>query len=358
MPGQPPKIGYLSIGLFLILVVVVGVGLWKVETEPAGRLVAVVRRPARMMGTGCTLAAVVPRDEPERAEAALREAETMLRVVESRMSRWIDNSEVSQLNQAGANVSLPLSADMVEVLRLAADAHRQTDGAFDATCRPLVELWKQAAQRDRLPTEQQITAARARSSWADFRWTATGAKKRSATAAVDLGGIAKGFAIDRALAAIRAPGINGAVVEVGGDVACFGRPPDKPFWQVDVQNPFRQECLTTLRLADAAVCTSGDYVRYNVVEGLRYSHIVDPRTGRPVDSVPSATVVAPDAVTADIWATALSVLGPDGLHRLPEGVESLLIVGTVAHYEIYCTPGILTRLEHRLPVEPIVVERK
>lgn len=345
-------------GLFALLVIVVVVGLWKVENAPAGRLVAVQRRPERMMGTQCMLAAVVPRGELERGQAALREAETALRATEARMSSWLDDSEISQLNRAGVESPVRLSPDSVQVLRLAAEAWQETDGAFDATCRPLIELWKRAGRDNRLPTDAQIAEARKQSGWDDFHWMSTIVKKRSATASVDLGGIAKGYAIDRAAAAMRTAGLEGGLVDVGGDVACFGRPPDRPTWRVEVRSPFRMECFTTLRLSEGAVCTSGDYARYNVIQGRRYSHIVDPRLGRPAASVVSATVVAPNAVTADVWATALSVLGPQGIDRLPENLDALLIVGTVENHKIYCTPDLRPRIEQRLPAEPIIVERR
>ncbi|HLA85866.1 MAG TPA: FAD:protein FMN transferase [Thermoguttaceae bacterium] len=352
----PSRSRYVNTALFLLLLAVVGIGVWRITVQPSARLVAVVRRPEGMMGTNCTLAAVVPPAESERGVAALREAETILRQSESRMSRWIDSTQVSRLNQAGAGVSMPLSDDVLEVLRLARDAARDTGGAFDATCRPLVELWREAAKRNRLPTDDEIRAARRRSRWDDFRLSASSAEKATATASVDLDGIATGYAVDRAMTAIRAAHPEGGMIDVGGDMACFGRPPKGRFWQVDVQDPFGPERLTTLRLTDVAVCTSGDYAKFGLIQGRRYSHIIDPRAGRPARLVPSVTIVAPTAVIADIWSTALSVLGPKGIERLPDDVEAILIVGAAKDYKVYCTPGILDHLDRPLPVEPIVIQ--
>ncbi|HBO43241.1 MAG TPA: hypothetical protein DD670_04760, partial [Planctomycetaceae bacterium] len=183
------------------------------------------------------------------------------------------------------------------------------------------------------------------------------ATKHAATAQVDLGGIAKGYAIDRALAAVRAAGTEGGLIDVGGDVAVFGKPPKGSFWPVDVRNPFGPGVLTRLHIVEGAVCTSGDYARFQTIEGRRYSHIIDPRTGRPAWSVPSVTVIAPSAVTADIWATALSVLGPEGLERLPGDVEAILIEGSESDNKIHCTPGVFDLLESPLPGGPVVVRK-
>ncbi|MBN1590318.1 MAG: FAD:protein FMN transferase [Pirellulales bacterium] len=343
----------------ILLAILVGVGFWKISSEPSGHLVALVARPERIMGTNCLLAVVVPNERSLRAQSALQRAEDTLRQIEARMSSWLADSEISKLNRARAGVDVSLSPDVIDVLKMAQEAHQQTGGVFDVACRPLIQLWKNAVEHDRLPTARAIVAARQQSRWDDLvlNSQSSWAKKRSATTSVDLGGIAKGYAIDRALAAIRDSGGDGGLVDVGGDVACFGRPADGPSWTADVQDPFSPGRLTTLRLSGGAVCTSGDYARYRTIEGRRYSHIIDPRTGRPAESVPSVTVLAPNAVTADVWATALNVLGPKGIGRLPQNVEALLIVGTAENHKIYCTPGIPKRLEKALPIEPTVIDR-
>jgi len=174
---------------------------------------------------------------------------------------------------------------------------------------------------------REIAAARAASSWEQLELTAEGARKRSASVQVDLGGIAKGYAIDRALESLRARGLAGGLVEVGGDLAVFGTAPDGRAWEIAVRDPRSEAVWGTLRLRAGAVCTSGDYARYVEIEGRRHSHIVDPRSGQPADRAASVTVVAPDATTADAWATALAVLGPEGLPLLPAPgtVEALLV---------------------------------
>ncbi len=335
--------------LILTLIVLVGVGLWKTSGRQApDRIatdrIAVVRRCRAVMGTSCTLAAVVPPGEQAHAEEVLQEAEAVLRRAEARMSSWLDDSEIGRLNAAEAGEEVPLSPQTLEVLRIARRANVQTGGAFDVTCRPLVELWREAGKRGVVPSQSELAAARAASNWELIELTDTGATKRRATARVDLGGIAKGWAIDRAVDVLRRANLGG-MVDIGGDLVCFGTPPAGDGWPVEVKDPLGPGHLATLGLPSGAVCTSGGYARFIEIGGKRYSHIIDPRTGRPADAALSVTVIAADAVTADIWATALSVLGPEGLEKLPDGVEAMMMVGPEEDHQTVCTDGFHELLE-------------
>ena len=308
--------------LLLLLVAAVLVAAW-FRVGPSGE-VAVVRYPKNVMGTVCTLACVVQQGDEAKAEKVLQEAEKEIRRLEGIFSSWLTHSEVSQLNAAEAGEVVPLSPETLAVLIAARTAHNQTEGAFDVTCRPLVALWKKAGEEGRFPTEEAIHNARAASTWESFALGPTGMTKKSPTASVDLGGIAKGTVIDRALKIIQKGGFLGGLVDIGGDLRCFGtQPGGKPF-EATVNNPFSEDKIN-FPLRNQAVCTSGDYARYIEVDGKRYSHIVDPRTGKPLQESPSVTVVAPTAEQADVWATALSILGPEGFKRLLENVHALII---------------------------------
>ena len=265
------------------------------------------------------------------------------------MSSWLKDSEIGRLNAAGTGQEVSLSPQTLEVLRTARRAHAQTAGALDVTCRPLIELWRTAGKGGVPPTKSQLADARAASNWELIELTDSGAKKRRATVCVDLGGIAKGWAIDRAADVLREAGLSGGMIDVGGDLVCFGRPPSGDRWPVDVKHPLGPGHLAKLRLSGGAVCTSGGYARFTEIAGRRYSHIIDPRTGQPAEATLSVTVVADDAVTADVWATALSVLGTDGLKKLPEGVEAMMMVGTEKDHRIVCTVGFRRVLGEPLP---------
>lgn len=274
-----------------------------------------------VMGTTSRLVAVGPRD---RLQAALAAAREELDRVEAAMSTYDAGSELSRLNQAGAGVEVPLSAATREVLAEARKVSERTGGAFDVTVRPLMRLWRESAERGRLPEPEELEAARGKAGLENLVLGPTSARKRIDGLEISLDAIAKGYAIHRAVDALRRHGLTGGLVDVGGDIECFGRPLGQQNWKIAVQDPRSDGHLVTLRLGGAqpgrAVCTSGDYRRYVTIGGRRYGHILDPRTGRPAEAAASVTVIGPDAFRADAWATALSVLGPDeGLDRLPPG---------------------------------------
>jgi thiamine biosynthesis lipoprotein len=307
------------------------------------------------MGTTCLLAGVA--ENREVAERALHEAEAAVRRVEALMSSWLDDSEVSRLNAAPVGVEVALSSDTLEVLRAARRAALESEGAFDVTCGPLLEAWHAAGRCGILPSEAALQQARASCGWGHIELTDSGAVRRRAEARVDLGGIAKGYGIDAAVEALEEAGLLGGLVDVGGDLRCFGAGPDQERWQVEIRNPFGGDALAHVRARDAAVCTSGNYARFVQIGGRQYSHIVDPRSGRPADGVPSATVVADHAITADIWATVLSVLGEDGLGLLPAGVEALVVLGSANDFRIVGTEGLRSLLEEPLPAQTTVFAR-
>ncbi|HUT91184.1 MAG TPA: FAD:protein FMN transferase [Thermoguttaceae bacterium] len=340
---------FIGSGLILTVIVLVSIGLWRTAGERADGWIAVVGQPKGVMGTTCALAAVVPYRERTHAEEALRRAEAALRMVEARMSVWLADSEISRLNAARSGEETPLSPGSLEVLRAAREAAIETGGAFDVTCRPLVELWRRAGEQGVVPAESERNDARAASNWELLELTDRGVVKRADRVCVDLGGIAKGLGIDRAVEVLRRAGVAGGMVVVGGDLACFGEQADGRDWPVDVKNPFGPGRLAQLRVRGGAVATSGDYARYVEIAGKRYGHIIDPRVGRPTEAAQAVTVVAPTALTADIWATALSVLGPEGFRRLPEHVDALMIVGSKDDHEILCTAGFRALLEEPIP---------
>ena len=324
----------------VVLMVLTGLGMWHTAGGERPDRELYIRRPSAVMGTESSLAAVVAPGGRSRAEEALEAAERSLRRVEALMSAWIEDSELSRLNRAGAGIETPLSPETLAVLRAARAAYDRTGGAFDVTCRPLIELWREAERQGRMPTGEQIEQARAESRWDHFELTESGAVKSVATARIDLGGIAKGYGIDRAAEALEGAGLMGGMVFVGGDLALFGEPSAGHGWPVRVRDPADENAsLGMVVLSGGAVCTSGDYARYGEIQGRRLSHIIDPRTGWPAESASSVTVLAPDALTADVWATALAVLGPEGFDMLPEGVEALMLTGSPEATRLERTAG-------------------
>ena len=338
-----------GIGIVAVIVVAaIVVGL----VQPGGDLKTYEDRPIGIMGTQTMLKVAARPSEGDRARRALRDAEAALRDVEAHTSTWIDGTEISQLNAAPAGRVVKLSPRTVELLRQSRQYGRVTGGAFDVTCRPILQMWRQVGRTKKLPTPQQRTAAMARCGWDKFELLGGGARKKLGGAGVDLGGIAKGHGIDRAVSAMKAAGVDGGIVDVGGDVRCFGKRPGGGKWQIAVRNPFTPKKMFTFLAVDAgAVCTSGNYFRFVEIDGRRYSHIIDPRTGSGADAAASVTVIAPTAITADAWATALSVLGPMGLARLggEKSIHAMLIVGGPDNHTVHVTAGFERFLTRPLP---------
>lgn len=332
--------GVLASGAALVVLVLGVVAFWQTGGGGAPRRV-LTREPQGVMGTSCQLIAIAAPDEPERAPLALAGAEAELRRIEALMSTWIEASELSRFNAAEAGEEIALSPDTLVVLRSARAEHARTDGTFDVTCRPLIELWRDAGKSGVMPVDAAISAARGASSWADIDLRDTSAIKSRGTARVDVGGNAKGYAIDLAVRAMQAAGARGGLVDVGGDLRFFGEAPDGVAWTIDIRHPDGRSVYRSLALTgDRAVCTSGNYARFAEIGGRRFSHIIDPRSGWPADATPSVTVIGPDTLTVDTWATALSVLGPEGLARLPENLDALILTlaedGTIVEHR---SPG-------------------
>ena len=296
------------------------------------------------MGTSCRLLVMLDYRESQRAEKILDKAEFQLRYIESLASHWIEASELSRFNQATPG-AFEFSKVNWEILQASKEAFEQTEGAFDVTCRPLIELWKRASEQGVLPDADAIAQARAQSSWNLIELDASErtAVRHAESAAVDVDGIAKGYAIDAALQAMVAQDVEGALVDVGGDVRVYGHSArTSGGWRFQIKNPRSDGMLGEFVMAgEGAVCTSGDYARYREIEGKRYSHIVDPVSGYPTEQVPTVTVVAPNALQADVWATALSVLGRRGVELLPAGVEAHLLMREAGGDDITVvhTPG-------------------
>ena len=305
-----------------------------------------------IMNTVATLNPVTTRAKPEALHNGLRNAVAALRKVEAHMSSHLDRSEIANLNSAPAGEFVLLSADVRAVMVMARHIAEASDGAFDATVGPVIGLWVAAGKAKQLPTDEQIATAAAVCGWDKFELRDDGAVKSIDGARVNLGGIAKGYGIDKAIEALRKAGCVGGMVDVGGDVRVFGqRRLDGP-WVVGVRNPFGPGLIGTVTLQDGSVCTSGNYERNFTIAGRRYSHIIDPRTSRPTDTNPSVTVIAPTAMVADAWATALSVLGWPGHTLLPAGVEAMVVTSSPQAYEIHMTEGFGERFRFNPPFGP------
>ena len=283
-----------------------------------------------VMGTFAHVIAVAP--DEAMAQKALDEARDELVRVDAMMSDYKPDSLLSQVNRRAAVEAVAVDEELFDLLQKSVEYSRRTDGAFDVTVGPLVDLWRQVGKENRPPTDEELEAASRCVGIDKLELNAPDRTVRFAVGGMrlDLGGIAKGHAIDRAVRRMRQVGAVGGLVDIGGDLRCFGTPSrGRAHWGIGLQHP-RQErgLLLKLRLNDRAVATSGDYRRFVVIDGQPHSHIVDPMRRDGAEGLTSVTILAPRALDADAMATAVSVMGPEkGLQwvETQDGIEAILV---------------------------------
>jgi thiamine biosynthesis lipoprotein len=272
-----------------------------------------LERTRHLMGTLLTVRVEHP-DSVAGATAVEAAFDEVARL-EQVMSSWRDDSELARLNRS-AGAPFPCSPDLFAVLDSARAIAALTDGALDVTCEPLTRAWDLRG-RGREPSEADLARARAAVDWRALVLdpAARTARLERPGAAVDLGGIGKGFTLDRVAGLLRARGATAGELDFGGEILRFGRPADA-CGEVDVADPAdRMRAAVTLCVGLAAVSTSGQSERFVSVSGRRYGHVLDPRTGRPVPTRASVSVVASASTRADALATALLVLGREAAER-------------------------------------------
>jgi len=269
--------------------------------------------------------------DPARVEGLRAGIEAVLDRIDRGMSTWREDSEIERFNRGG-DANAAFSAETRRVVSAALDVARESGGAFDPTVGPLVALWgfgAHAATRE--PEEGELARVRRRVGWRNLEWDESGGLLRRVPGVeLDLSAIAKGYAVDVVIAELGAARPSGLLVEIGGEVRTSGTKPNGVPWRVGIRHPDAEALDEILELRGVALATSGDYRQQRLVDGRWVTHVIDPRTGRPVDrGVASASVIAPTCMEADAVATALMVLGPEaGLGWVEERpwLEALLLV--------------------------------
>jgi len=316
-----------------VVLVLVLAGAWTAEallsTDSPQELLP-NQRSWTVMGTLLEATVYRPATAARLAQADLEAVHLAVLEIDQLMSLYRPDSELAALNSRAGMGPIEVSRPTFQVLEASQHYTRLSGGALDVTVQPLVELWGfYRVERTSIPPPLEIQAVLPRVGI--DRMDLVGTEQTAALAEgsrLDLGGIAKGYAIDRAVAALRARGVPAALVDLGGNIGVLGQPPGERPWAVGIQHPRGNELIGLLQFRGGAIATSGDYDRYFEVQGKRFSHLVDPRTGWPAEDLYSVTVVAPNATAADALSTAAFVLGPEhGMALLAacEGVQGVLI---------------------------------
>ena len=278
---------------------------------------------------------IIYADNNKFGEASLAAAYNEAGKLELILDRHRPTSDVSKINEAAGKQPVAVSAATFAVVERALEIGRLTNGSFDITVAPLLELWGFGTGDTRVPTDEELAAALQVIDYTRVRLERENQQVflEDANAKIDLGGIAKGFIVDQAVEVLLKEGVASAYFDAGGDIRVIGGKPDGTPWRIGVRHPReRRQLIARVELRDQAIVTSGDYERFFVSDGIRYHHILDPATGFPAQGLISVTVVAKDAFTADSLSTAIFVLGLERgmalIESLPN-VEAILITEDV-----------------------------
>lgn len=273
---------------------------------------------------GTTFRIVLYAANMDRAKKAADAAFARVAELDGMMSDYKQTSELMRLcKRFATEVGEPVKVtdDLFFVLQKAQEMSKKSDGAFDVTVGPVVQLWRLARRTQELPDPKEFASAREKVGYQKIKLDAAKKTVQLTTPGMqlDLGGIAKGYAADEALKLLKEKfGITQALVGAYGDIACGDPPPGKEAWNVEIAPISKSQKVRTLNLANAAVSTSGDLEQFVVIKGVRYSHIVDPKTGLGLTGQRSVTVIAPRGVTADSMTKAVSLLPPEQALKLVE----------------------------------------
>ncbi|MEX0611595.1 MAG: FAD:protein FMN transferase [Pirellulales bacterium] len=290
------------------------------------------------------------------------DVENVLAEIDRQMSTYRADSELSRFNRTAAGEWFAVSSATAEVVAAAQALSEKTGGALDVTVGPLVRLWHfgppdNVSNREKRqfqpPSDESLRAARQQVGYhnLEVRLDPPALRKRTETLEVDLSSIAPGFAIDRLAGLLVDRGINDFMVEIGGEVRTAGHRLDGTPWRVAIERPIagQREMQSSISLSDAAIATAGDYQKFFEYAGRRYSHIIDPATGRPIEhSLASVTVVANTCMAADGWDTPLLVLGPQRGYECAEqhGIAALFISRGTGGDEVRATSAWHAKFGH------------
>ncbi len=300
-----------------------------------------LRQSRLLMGTVVEIAALGP--DQAALETAVNAAFAEIARIEALMTPHQPQSDVARLSAAATEATV--AAETAEVIALGLQLAQASDGALDLTLGRVKALWAIESETPRVPSSEELAAALDESGPDALQLDGLTVRKASPQLAVDLGAVAKGYAVDRAVAKLRSAGVTRASVNAGGDIYLLGDQVGRP-WRIGIQHPRKEgEVAATLLVADQAVVTSGDYERFFEQDGVRYHHIFDPKSGLPGRLCQSASVVAPTAALADALSTAVFVLGPKQGLALVEQFPGALALVVGADGQVHVSPGLQERIE-------------
>lgn len=308
------------------------------RSSPPGSNGKVFKRAAFTMGSLMEITAYG--DDDKRVDNAISKAFSEVKRLDNLMSNYKQDSELSRINREAVKGPTSCDPELIYVIEQSLLYSQITGGAFDITVYPIVNIWGFFGNPNGdiigdIPAEKGLKGLLSAVSYKNIiiedkdsnghgnRGIKTIFFKNPLTQ-IDLGGIGKGYAVDRVSDILKKEGISSALINFAGNIYAFGSPPRRDEWIVGVRDPKdSQNVIATFKIKDKGVATSGNYERFFVKDGKQYSHIIDPRTGRPVEGVLSVTIMADNAITADALSTGVFVLGPDDGLKLIERLDNV-----------------------------------
>jgi thiamine biosynthesis lipoprotein len=285
------------------------------------------------LGTTCEVQYAAPSGDKQAADFE-RATVAWVNAFEAKYSRFRPDSLLSRINAAAGREWVEVDAEMEGVLKLCDTLHFMTQGILDPTMLPVIRLWNYKADTPRIPTPAEVDAARALVGWKKVQRAPGKVFLPVSGMALDFGGFGKEYAVDITAQIAAEHGIKNALVDFGHDLRAMGAPPGRPAWHIGLEDPQKPGTPAgSMAIVGKGVASSGDYIRRFVVDGKRYGHIVDPRTGRPVaNGCIQATVIASSCLQAGVLSTTAFVLGvPRGIEFIQgcPGAEGLLVTDRV-----------------------------
>jgi thiamine biosynthesis lipoprotein len=285
------------------------------------------------LGTTCEVQYAAPAGDGQ-AAAFERAVVAWVGAFEAKYSRFRPDSLISRINAAAGRAAVEVDAEMEVLLKLCDTLHFMTQGVLDPTALPLIRLWNYKADTPRLPVEAEVAAARALVGWKKVQRTPGRVFLPEAGMALDFGGFGKEYAVDIAAQIATDHGIPSALVDFGHDLRAVSAPPGRPAWHVGLEDPLKPGTVSgSMAIVGRSVASSGDYIRRVVIDGRRYGHIIDVRTGWPVaNGCLQATVIAGSCLQAGVLSTTAFVLGvPKGIEFIQAcpGAEGLIVTERV-----------------------------
>ena len=285
------------------------------DTREHPEITPLARYQYTQLHLGVQVRIVLYAEKEDQAISAAKEAYTKIATLEDIFSSYRAHSELNRLSTHPKDSLLVVSKPLFEVLKASLDLSEETGGSFDVTLGPLITLWRNSRENNTLPDSITIRATKQKTGWHHIKLidSTHSVKLSRSPLQLNMGGIAKGYILDEALNTLRDYEVPIAFIEAGGDIVVGDPPPDSEGWAIDVPGAPSSDPLArrASALHNAAISTSGDTEQFVVIDGQRYSHVIDPATGLGTTHRTMATVIADNGITSDSYATALTVMSPE-----------------------------------------------